>query len=51
MFKFPVFEELKDPNAFNEVYLDYGVPTWLEGKIDLSPEMLYEESITHQKAV
>jgi hypothetical protein len=49
MFQFPVFDKLKDARAFNEVYLDYGAPTWLEGTVDLSPEMLYENSTVYQE--
>jgi len=26
------------------VYLDYGVPVWADGDIDLAPEYLYEHS-------
>ncbi|MDR0350486.1 MAG: DUF2442 domain-containing protein [Coriobacteriales bacterium] len=45
LFEFPIFESLKDQRAFREVYLDYGVPTWLDGKIDIAPEKLYEDSV------
>ena len=41
---FPAFRELSDPKLFSDVYIDYGVPTWLNGRIDLAPEMLYENS-------
>ena len=43
LFEYPVFVRLKDPEVFNLVYLDYGVPTWCEGEIDISPELLYAE--------
>lgn len=39
----PAFSRLADPLVFNNVYIDYGVPTWCEGDIDIAPEMLYKK--------
>ncbi len=39
----PVFTLLTDTEIFNKVYIDYGVPTWNEGSIDIAPETLYEK--------
>jgi len=44
LFEYPVFARLKNPETFKSVYLDYGVPTWCNGEIDVAPESLYEES-------
>jgi hypothetical protein len=44
LFEYPLFGRLKDPVAFKGVYLDYGVPTWLDGEIDISPETLLADS-------
>ncbi|MDR1185641.1 MAG: hypothetical protein LBK67_12730 [Coriobacteriales bacterium] len=41
-----MFSKLQDPEAFRSVYLDYGVPTWLDGEIDISPETLFADSVT-----
>lgn len=41
----PAFEPLKDRNVFNSVYIDYGVTVWNDGDIDISPEILYEQSV------
>lgn len=38
----PAFSPLKDRNLFESVYIDFGVPVWNEGEIDISPEYLYE---------
>ena len=46
LLRYPAFKELSDPKLFGDVYLDYGVPTWLDGRVDLAPEMLYENSVT-----
>ncbi|MDR3315040.1 MAG: DUF2442 domain-containing protein [Coriobacteriales bacterium] len=42
---YPAFSKLQDPDLFKGVYLDYGVPTWGEGTIDVAPETLYEQSV------
>ena len=36
------FSPLRDAAVFNQVYVDYGVPMWCEGEIDISPEWLQE---------
>ena len=41
----PMFAPLKDEKLFNRVYLDYGVPTWNNGQIDLSPETIANSSV------
>ncbi|GHT79953.1 hypothetical protein FACS1894104_5290 [Actinomycetota bacterium] len=47
MLEYPVFSKLANPEVFNEVYLDYGVPTWLDGEIDIAPESLYQDSVAY----
>ncbi len=37
-----VFEPLKDPAYFNQVYVDHGVVAW-PGQIDLAPDAMYQE--------
>jgi len=36
------FAPLKDAAVFNEVYVEYGVPMWCDGEIDIAPEWLQE---------
>lgn len=45
----PAFSPLRDPAVFKGVYIDYGIPVWNDGDIDLSPEFIYENSIPAQK--
>ncbi len=45
LFDFPAFAPLKDQEVFKSVYIDYGVPVWNDGEIDLSPEYAYENSV------
>lgn len=42
----PAFSPLSDKTVFNSVYIDYGVPVWNDGDIDLSPERLYKDGIS-----
>lgn len=46
----PAFLPLADEDAFNGVYIDYGVTVWNDGDIDIAPEYLYENSITATNA-
>lgn len=39
----PAFAPLADSELFKQVYIDYGVPVWNEGNIDISPETLYSD--------
>lgn len=41
----PAFRPLKDPAVFSAVYIDYGVPVWNDGDIDIAPEYLYQNSV------
>ena len=39
------FMPLKDKTVFNSVYVDYGVPVWNDGAIDIAPEYLYTNGV------
>lgn len=41
----PAFSPLADIKTFNSVYIDYGMPVWNDGDIDIAPEYLYEHSV------
>lgn len=41
----PAFAPLADMNVFRSVYIDYGIPVWNDGDIDIAPETLYEQSL------
>lgn len=41
----PAFAPLRDRQNFQSVYVDYGVPLWLDGQIDIAPEKLYDEGV------
>jgi len=42
----PAFAPLSDRSVFNSVYIDYGVPVWNDGDIDISPEALYKDGVS-----
>ena len=41
----PAFQPLREPEIWNGVYIDYGVPIWKDGEIDIAPEYLYENGV------
>jgi hypothetical protein len=43
---FPAFKPLKDKKIFSNVSLDHGVPVWMDGEIDIAPEVLYYDGVT-----
>jgi hypothetical protein len=45
-----VFNKLRDPSLFAQVYLDYGAVTW-PGEIDLAPDAMYDEIRAHGRGV
>lgn len=46
LLSFPAFAPLKDVALFSGVYIDYGVPVWSEGAIDISPAELYKNGVS-----
>jgi hypothetical protein len=43
---FPAFKPLKDKEIFSKVSLDRGIPVWLDGEIDIAPEVLYYDGVS-----
>ena len=41
----PAFKLLKDKSIFDNISLDFGIPTWNNGEIDISPAYLYKYGI------
>jgi len=39
--KMPAFAPLADEKVFSSVGIDYGVPVWDDGNIDMDPETLF----------
>lgn len=51
LLKRPAYSPLKDINVFKEVYIDFGIPVWNAGSIDIAPEYLYENGNSVNVAV
>lgn len=47
----PAFKPLNDENVFRDVYIDYGIPVWMDGEIDIDPLYLFEHSILSEPTV
>lgn len=50
LLKAPAFAPLADDAVFRGVYIDYGVPVWNDGDIDIAPETLYSEGVVAEVA-
>ena len=46
----PAFTALKSPDVFRSVYIDYGIPVWKDGEIDIGPMYLYENAVSTDSA-
>lgn len=40
----PAFSPLSDEETFESFSIDHGVACWMDGKIDIAPEAIYEGS-------
>ena len=47
LLKEPAFVPLNDAERFADVYVDYGVPVWMDGDIDIDPCFLWENSVQY----
>jgi hypothetical protein len=45
LFKYKVYEPLKEKNVFDSVYVDHGIVSWLDGAIDIDPDWIYEDAV------
>ena len=40
------FQLLSVENLFKSVYVEYGIPVWNNGEIDIAPEYLYQNGVS-----
>ena len=45
LLKDEAFTPLADMDAFRDVYIDYGIPVWNDGEIDIAPKYLYDNAV------
>ena len=41
----PAFAPLADEKVFSAIGIDYGVPVWNDGEVDISPDTLYRQGV------
>ena len=42
------FQPLKNEKIFSDIQIFHGMPTWMNGEIDIAPETLYAESFPYE---
>lgn len=45
---YPAFQPLKNEAVFKGARVEYGIVTWDEGRIDIAPETMYENSYAYE---
>lgn len=45
LLKSAAFTPLSDDDVFRSVYIDYGMPVWNNGEIDIAPELVYRDGV------
>ncbi len=50
LLKGSAFAPLDDEDIFQKVKVFHGVVTWMDGRIDIAPETMYEESFAYEDA-
>lgn len=51
LLKYPVYEKLSDYEIFKKGYIEHGTIVWDNGKIDIAPEALYNNSYIYEQVV
>lgn len=49
LLKYPAYEKLKDYEIFKNVYVEHGIIVWNNGKIDIAPETVYNNSYIYEQ--
>ena len=49
LLKYPAYEKLKDNNIFKNAYVENGIIVWDNGKIDIAPETVYNNSYIYEQ--
>ena len=50
LLEYPAFKPLENEEIFKSAKVERGVLVWLDGEIDVAPEMLYKNSFAYKEA-
>ena len=48
LLQYPAFAPLADDTVFKSAQIEWGVVTWCNGKVDIAPEAIYDNSFPYQ---
>jgi len=51
LLEFPAYKPLEQDEVFKSAKVDHGVVAWLDGDIDIAPEVLYRDSFAYLEAI
>jgi len=51
LLEFSAFKPLEQDEVFKSAKVDHGVVVWLDGDIDIAPEVLYRDSLAYLEAI
>ena len=51
LLQYPAFQPLSNKDLFNQVTVECGTVTWDNGRIDIAPETLYQNSFEYEHAI
>ena len=49
LLRFPAYKKLEDFEIFKKARLEHGIITWDNGKIDIAPETVYNNSYVYEE--
>ena len=51
LLQYPAFQPLSNKDLFNQVTVECGTVTWDNGRIDIAPETLYQNSFEYEHVI
>lgn len=51
LLKYPIYKKLEDYDIFKNAYVENGIIVWDNGRIDISPETVYNSSFEYEEKI